>query len=253
MEADPNNWEANFFQQYYKTCQCRIIDISSAANSFSDALLFQIVALLAITSKEEVEEAKKTICSYSINLANTMAKAAYEQYTRDNLFDICSDRIHKCNRILIIIDSAIDSTFKDDIATQNWVKKEHANYLSQYAKFFGNAQSLIDDLENNVRKTDSSYSAPKAESSGCYIATAVYGSYDCPQVWTLRRYRDHTLAETWYGRAFIQTYYAISPTLVKWFGETQWFMNMWKPTLDTMVRQLNEEGIADTPYQDKKW
>ncbi|NLX93020.1 MAG: hypothetical protein GXZ02_03995, partial [Clostridiales bacterium] len=38
---------------------------------------------------------------------------------------------------------------------------------------------------------------------GCYVATAVYGSYDCPQVWTLRRYRDYTLAETWYGRAFI--------------------------------------------------
>ena len=44
---------------------------------------------------------------------------------------------------------------------------------------------------------------------GCYVATAVYGSYDCPQVWTLRRYRDYTLAETWHGRAFIRTYYAI--------------------------------------------
>jgi len=27
-------------------------------------------------------------------------------------------------------------------------------------------------------------------SAGCYIATAVYGSYNCPEVWTLRRYRD---------------------------------------------------------------
>ena len=53
---------------------------------------------------------------------------------------------------------------------------------------------------------------------GCYVATAVYGSYDCPQVWTLRRFRDYTLAETWYGRAFIRAYYAVSPTLVKWFG-----------------------------------
>lgn len=30
----------------------------------------------------------------------------------------------------------------------------------------------------------------------CYVATAVYGSYDCPQVWILERYRDYTLAET---------------------------------------------------------
>ena len=40
--------------------------------------------------------------------------------------------------------------------------------------------------------------------SACYVATAVYGSYDCPEVWTLRRFRDNTLEETWYGRAFIR-------------------------------------------------
>ena len=68
-------------------------------------------------------------------------------------------------------------------------------------------------------------SANTQQSSSCYIATAVYGSYDCPQVWTLRRFRDDTLAETWYGRAFIHTYYAISPTLVKWFGNKTWFKN----------------------------
>lgn len=91
------------------------------------------------------------------------------------------------------------------------------------------------------------------QSRGCYVATAVYGSYDCPEVWTLRRFRDNTLAETWYGRAFIRTYYAISPTLVKWFGETAWFKNMWKPTLDRMVARLNGEGVENTPYNDREW
>lgn len=89
--------------------------------------------------------------------------------------------------------------------------------------------------------------------SGCYVATAVYGSYDCPQVWTLRRFRDYTLAETWYGRAFIRTYYAISPTLVKWFGHTEWFKKMWKGKLDRMVANLNAEGVEDTPYEDRLW
>lgn len=41
-------------------------------------------------------------------------------------------------------------------------------------------------------------------SGGCYIATAVYGSYDCPEVWTLRRFRDNFLAENWLGRMFIR-------------------------------------------------
>ena len=88
---------------------------------------------------------------------------------------------------------------------------------------------------------------------GCYVATAVYGSYDCPQVWTLRRYRDFTLAKTWYGRAFIKTYYAISPTLVKWFGHTEWFKKMWQGKLDRMVKKLNAEGVENTPYIDLIW
>lgn len=92
-----------------------------------------------------------------------------------------------------------------------------------------------------------------ASSGGCYVATAVYGSYDCPEVWTLRRFRDNTLASTWYGRAFVRTYYAISPTLVKWFGNTQWFKNMWRAPLDKMVADLNENGVESTPYNDRQW
>ncbi len=107
-----------------------------------------------------------------------------------------------------------------------------------------------------IRKTsDSTYkcTVKNGVRGGCYVATAVYDSYDCPEVWTLRRYRDNTLAETWHGRAFIRTYYAVSPTLVKWFGHTEWFKKMWKGTLDRMVSRLNADGVADTPYEDKHW
>lgn len=94
---------------------------------------------------------------------------------------------------------------------------------------------------------------PKSSGGGCYVATAVYGSYDCPQVWTLRRYRDYTLAETWHGRAFIKAYYAISPTLVKWFGHTEWFKKMWRGKLERMVAKLRANGVENTPYEDKTW
>lgn len=94
---------------------------------------------------------------------------------------------------------------------------------------------------------------PPASSGGCYVATAVYGSYDCPQVWTLRRYRDYSLAQTWYGRVFIRTYYAISPTLVKWFGDTYWFKKLWRGILDKKITRLNANGVENTPYTDKEW
>lgn len=89
--------------------------------------------------------------------------------------------------------------------------------------------------------------------AGCYVATCVYGSYDCPQVWTLRRYRDKTLASTWYGRAFIYKYYAIAPIVVKFFGKTKWFNRFFRKRLDKMVARLKREGFEDTPYNDRNW
>ena len=86
---------------------------------------------------------------------------------------------------------------------------------------------------------------------GCYIATCVYGSYDCPEVWTLRRFRDNTLSNNMFGRVFIKTYYAISPEFVKWFGCTPWFKDFWKKRLDKMVSNLKSKGVADTPYKDR--
>ena len=139
--------------------------------------------------------------------------------------------------------------------------------ISQQIKF-----SAKQDATNDIRKyhdiikiCDPSYTVPTVEdpvqqqlqivqnTGGCYVATAVYGSYDCPQVWTLRRYRDYTLAETWYGRAFIHVYYAISPILVKWFGHTKWFKKLWQKRLDKMVNYLNNRGVEDTPYTDRNW
>ena len=92
-----------------------------------------------------------------------------------------------------------------------------------------------------------------SESQGCYVATCVYGSYDCPQVWTLRRFRDYVLAKSFFGRTFIRLYYAVSPTIVRWFGDTRWFRKIWQGTLDRMVQKLNASGVEDTPYEDRRW
>ncbi|MBQ5970307.1 MAG: hypothetical protein IJL52_09380 [Clostridia bacterium] len=85
---------------------------------------------------------------------------------------------------------------------------------------------------------------------GCYIATCVYGSYDCPQVWTLRRFRDETLKRSAPGRAFVRVYYALSPTLVRRFGHTDLFQRFWRGRLDRLVKRLNDKGVADLCYKD---
>jgi hypothetical protein len=92
---------------------------------------------------------------------------------------------------------------------------------------------------------------PHYAKKGCYIATAVYGSYNCPQVWTLRRYRDTYLKQRLMGRVFISCYYKISPYLVKIFGKSAAFQKIWLSILDRFVSQLKERGYESTSYYDK--
>ena len=100
---------------------------------------------------------------------------------------------------------------------------------------------------------DNAPDTPSNQGGGCYVATAVYGSYDCPEVWTLRRFRDNVLAKTWYGRLFIRFYYAVSPTAVKLFGNAQWFQDFFRARLDTLVSGLQDDGFESTPYEDTVW
>ena len=85
-------------------------------------------------------------------------------------------------------------------------------------------------------------------SDGCYIATAVYGTYDCPELWVLRRFRDYGLRKSRIGRAFIRLYYAISPQLVRRFRNAERVRRASKSVLDILVRHLKKHGFEEAPY-----
>ena len=119
--------------------------------------------------------------------------------------------------------------------------------------WFKSFQYTSANTEHRQATSSSNSSVKVGTGGGCYVATAVYGSYDCPEVWTLRRFRDYDLAESWYGRIFIRVYYAVSPAIVHWFGKMEWFQRFWRDRLDTLVKKLRDQGYEDGPYQDKNW
>jgi hypothetical protein len=94
----------------------------------------------------------------------------------------------------------------------------------------------------------SNSSGGSSSSGGCYVATCVYGSYDCPEVWTLRRFRDFSLQHRLLGKKFIRAYYRISPKIVKRCGHKKWFNRMMKPIVDRLVAKLQNKGVESSPY-----
>lgn len=132
---------------------------------------------------------------------------------------------------------------------EQWDYTPHAQRVAQAQA--QKAQQSASAPQTQAPNANNNYSSNSGgKSSGCYIATAVYGSYDCPEVWTLRRFRDFSLVKHWYGRIFIKLYYAISPALVKWFGKATWFQWFWKTVLDRFVTKLRSGGFDDKPYFD---
>ncbi len=55
--------------------------------------------------------------------------------------------------------------------------------------------------------------------SGCFIATAAFGSYLDPHVVVLRNFRDNFLLKTTLGTAFVRFYYATSPPIADFISE----------------------------------
>ena len=105
-----------------------------------------------------------------------------------------------------------------------------------------------DEGYETARRNSRRSSTSGSSSDGCYIATAVYGSYDCPEVWTLRRFRDEVLRASVLGRLFIRGYYAVSPGLARHLGSKQLFQKPVKMALDSFVSHLRKAGFRDTPY-----
>ena len=79
----------------------------------------------------------------------------------------------------------------------------------------------------------------KKPKNGCYIATAVYGDYNCAEVLTLRRYRDLCLAKHFLGRLFIKFYYLISPILARHIGKNSCMGKLIRRYLDKKVKYLS--------------
>ena len=268
---DPNSWEANFYSVYYTAKACAFDQISSAADTLKNCL-YSLLKLIKESALEDAERLNviKEVTEKSIEIAQFLFNKTKNHYAvelemkdalklveREIFVQKYTSNVVSAKDILKELGNKLDVLYNGEYSVQSvacW--KECIVLLNEIRPLLYNKKTNseeIDYYKNQIKKYDSSYKLPELNDNkgACYVATAVYGSYNCPQVWTLRRFRDNTLDETWYGRAFIKTYYAISPTLVKWFGETNWFKKMWRKPLDKMVVSLQEKGVESTPYQDK--
>ncbi|MBT5607204.1 MAG: hypothetical protein HOJ57_14790 [Lentisphaerae bacterium] len=101
-------------------------------------------------------------------------------------------------------------------------------HVAQYLKRKDTTASGLKVLDYLIVSSDSSISPAQVrecqkeaerwreeQSSGCFVATAVYGTPSAPKVLLLRTFRDCVLLRRHLGRKLVRTYYAVSPRLAQ--------------------------------------
>ena len=262
LEREPDDWEASFYQSYFRATDCKLAEIGSACQSVSVSLL-TAHGLIEKSGKSDEEkfDAIKQIVGSTLGFAdnittvseNYISKNAGNEYAESSAYGW----IQSCAMLYV--------TATTIISTEKWLKtqdgknyavscyKRYNAYLADHGRVFKKdfRDKYLQQNTEFIQKYEPNYEKPEKSDGGCYVATCMYGSYDCPQVWTLRRYRDQTLAATAPGRAFIRAYYAISPRVVRAFGDKAFFQRFFRSRLDRMVAKLNQSGVEDTPYSDR--
>lgn len=258
LQNDPNNWEACFYMVYFQSMGCKIYQISEAARAVANNISGTVSLIQEYEQPEKQKAALSEIIARSAAIAHMLTQSAINHYLRSSGEGALSECYQRLCAIVGIFQK-LEASIKNDYGSKHdcvlAAQKEYLGFSSANARWLKkkNDRKERTRLTNEIKQIEPDYTVPQVTPSGCYIATCVYGSYDSPPVWTLRRYRDNVLAESWYGRAFIRVYYAISPKLVGWFGSSSWFKAVWQKHLDKLVADLQNKGFACTPYKDKNW
>lgn len=265
LVKDPNSWEATFYVTYYQAMQCKIAGICSAATSLLNCEKTVLELVQSTIPKENVKDIVCEIYSRLSTISYMLFSAAQNHFIESINLQIGDDPfgqeyVNNAHASVFVMYSYGDLLIKmfgaeySQVAALAW--QDGIKMHKQFIYLLDGKEkdiAMIDQYVSKIKEYDPTYVRPEIEtkSGGCYVATSIYGSYDCPQVWTLRRFRDNTLSNYLMGRIFIKTYYSISPILVKRFGETSIFKTVLTPILDKFVSSLNKRGVSDRPYKDK--
>ena len=261
-QNDPQNIEAIFYSSYGKA-MLSLTDSDRFKREQKFNVFGKSISVIDdyydVSKADELEDIIKNMSDDLILMTQT--SFVYNTTTQNNATsnDSAYTYVMFAKAEIQFIESVENILKKNEKVYLHYILLKHYSRCIQNKKVDFNTSQLYQQRMQatiaRLAQLDPSFVPPAvpAVKSGCYVATCVYGSYDCPQVWTLRRYRDYKLDSTWYGRAFIKIYYAISPTIVKWFGETSWFKKLWKGKLDKMVAKLQAQGYEDTKYEDKQF
>lgn len=147
--------------------------------------------------------------------------------------------------LFVIVQVKIQLLLKHEMTTSEDVKPliigiyQTASELLKVSPLSESNASSLKSVTTNYKKHygDILQDLPEPK-KGCFIATAVYGSYDHPAVIEFRRFRDHFLMNSVPGRSFVRIYYRYGPVWAEKIGRNKTMIKTVRFLLDGFYRLL---------------
>lgn len=151
LTIEPDQWEAVFYSVYFEASECKIINISSAANSVANCIYSVFTSIKNNLDESEYRGAIKTIVSSANTLALAFSKSAVLHYTEFSTAPSasreCLDRIRSASNIYAEIENGYKMVFPGMNQELLDFQKLFLRFLEAHSKWF-----LSNDISRLVKE-----------------------------------------------------------------------------------------------------
>ena len=156
LDKDPGNWEAIFYSVYYEASECKIMHISSAANSVANCIYSTFSAINDLPSEEEKVDALDQVIASATSISLMFISAAISHYnkfsTTDNAFSECSGRVVAAGNIYSEIEDGYKKVFPQMKERLAAFQLEYVTFLQNHTRWFNSSyvNSVCGRLDREV-------------------------------------------------------------------------------------------------------
>jgi hypothetical protein len=159
LDKDPGNWEAIFYTVYFTASECKIMNISSAANSVANCIYSTFAAITDLSDDVAKQEAVKDIVASATNIANLFVGSAVSFYNQHSTASgahlECSNRVVAAGNIYSEIESGLKQCFPSEKVLLADFQKRYVGFLNANEKWL--ATTACQRLANEIAEVYPEY------------------------------------------------------------------------------------------------
>ena len=131
---------------------------------------------------------------------------------------------------------------------------ENGKYFSDGLALVKAPALMVEETSRDTVASDQSGKPSQStQKSGCFIATAVYGSELASEVLVLRTFRDDVLLSSRTGRTLVSLYYAFSPPVARLLSTHLWLQNMVRKAVVKPIVNLVRSRFYSKRKEGEQW